>query len=207
MLFSSSRCGCHSSVNSCPLPGTAPCSSLVMSPSPIITQFSSSRYASPFVCLFSNGRKNGRKSIYAVASLINGFTNNVPSPGAVWLNPSQPCHMRNMEHGPTPSYRFVTASTLPLASQGSYFIQLPSKTLSYTPPLPKPSGSQRSTLPPSICGPSANAASPGRRIRRRSAYDNGRAMDICVEEDDVFQRDVMRCLCVLRREGCERALI
>ena len=91
MAFSSSKCGCHSSLTSCAHPGTAPCNSLPISPPAVNTQFPASKNPSlptsptPFVAL-----KNGLNIKYTPASLTNGTTLNVPSPTPTWLIPTHP---------------------------------------------------------------------------------------------------------------------
>lgn len=72
-----------------------------MSSSPTNSQFSPSKYPAVSRPLFA--LKNGRRSVYAVDIFMRGFTSSVPSLGRAVLMPSQPCHILNMVHAPSPS--------------------------------------------------------------------------------------------------------
>ena len=89
-------------------------------------------------------------------------------------------------------------------SKGSCNLQAspPSRTRFHT--LLNAGSSQRSILPPSMCGPSVNALGPGALIRNRSKYEIGvRALTI-VSGFDVCQSE-SRYFCVSMRAGCVRA--
>ena len=120
------------------------------------------------------GRKNGLSRIYAVESLSIGNTLSVPSFGPVLESDVQPCQALKMEQALEAWYISCLAPMRRLASKGSCAFQVPLPPLRMLPnTFRRPGSSQRSTEPPSTCGPSVNLASPGWRIRRRSKYDMG----------------------------------